>query len=94
MAAAYCPNQCTIVTDKQVDHSLFLYFNKNIKQKKISFFPFFSFFYLFSTFFFPPFHEAVAGITERSMVSLNDPTGIRPTISPINHNRSFGGPSL
>lgn len=40
--------------------------------------------------FFPPFHEAVAGITERSMVSINDPIGVWPTIPSITTVHSVG----
>ena len=54
---------------------------------------------LFSFFFFFLFllallNGAVAGITERSMVSLNDPTGICPTIPSIRTLHLLGHASI
>ncbi|KAK7388950.1 hypothetical protein VNO78_23779 [Psophocarpus tetragonolobus] len=61
----------------------------NVTDKQVDHSPSSVFFFNFS---FSPFNGAVAGITERSMVSLNDPTGICPTIPSIRTLHLMGHP--
>lgn len=61
----------------------------NVTDKQVDHSPSSVFFFLFKFFLLALLNGAVAGITERSMVSLNDPTRICPTIP---SNRTYVGP--
>lgn len=66
----------------------------NVTDKQVDHSPSSVFFFLFKFFLLALLNGAVAGITERSMVSLNDPTGICPTIPSIRTLHLLGHASI